>query len=191
MNQLKKIYNMKKISTLFKKNPDNLGRVINEVAEENKWVLSYGIPTVKFDGTSCAVIKGNLYKRFDLKKGRVLPPNSIPCQEPDEKTGHHPHWTPCSREDKSDKYHFEAFDRNKSWEDGTYELIGPKIQGNPEGVPMHQLIRHGSIICRTRDFSFEALKIFLDANNMEGIVFHNIYDNRMCKIRKKDFGFKR
>ena len=30
---------MKKISTLFKKNPENLGLVINEIAPENQWVF--------------------------------------------------------------------------------------------------------------------------------------------------------
>ncbi len=83
---------MKKLSTLFKKDPNNLGRVINEVNLENEWAFTDGIPTRKFDGTSCAIINGELYKRFDLKKGRTLPPNAISCQEPDSKSGHHPHW---------------------------------------------------------------------------------------------------
>jgi len=97
---------MKKLSTLFKKDPSNLGRVINEIDPENEWVFKYGIPTRKFDGTSCAIINGELYKRFDLKKGRNLPPNAIPCQEADKITGHHPHWIKCNRDDKSNKYHF-------------------------------------------------------------------------------------
>ena len=31
---------MKKISTLYKKNPENLGKVINEINPENEWVFS-------------------------------------------------------------------------------------------------------------------------------------------------------
>ena len=59
---------MKKISTLFKKDPNDLGRVINELAPENSWVLDgFGIATRKFDGTSTAIINGELYKRFDIK----------------------------------------------------------------------------------------------------------------------------
>ena len=30
---------MKKISTLYKKDPNDLSRVINEIAPENKWVI--------------------------------------------------------------------------------------------------------------------------------------------------------
>ena len=101
---------MKKISTLYKKDPNDLGRVINEINPENEWVFKSGIPTRKFDGTSCAIIDGELYKRFDLKKGRDLPPNAIPCQEPDSKSGHHPHWIKCERNDNSNKWHFVAFD---------------------------------------------------------------------------------
>jgi hypothetical protein len=38
--------------------------------------------------------------------------------------------------------------------------------------------------------SFEALKKYLELNDMEGIVFHHP-DGRMAKIRKTDFGIKR
>ena len=53
---------MKKISTLFKKDPNNHGRVINELNEENYWIYEEGIKsTRKFDGTPCAIISGELY----------------------------------------------------------------------------------------------------------------------------------
>lgn len=185
---------MKKMTTLFKKDPNNLVRVINEVNPENEWVFTHGIATRKFDGTSCAIIDGELYKRFDLKKGRTLPPNAIPCQEADEITGHHPHWVKCDRKDKSNKYHFQALDNLKLFgtvEDGTYELCGNKIQGNPENLPGHFLIKHG---CEKLDIwvlSFEGIKGFLSNADIEGIVFHHKEDDRMCKIRKKDFGIRR
>lgn len=41
---------MKKISTLFKKNPENLGLVIDEVNPQNQWVFDgEGIATRKYD----------------------------------------------------------------------------------------------------------------------------------------------
>ena len=47
---------MKKISTLFKKDPNNLGRIINEINPENNWFFNgEGIATRKFDGTSVAI----------------------------------------------------------------------------------------------------------------------------------------
>ena len=182
---------MRKMKTLFKKDPNDLGRVIDVVDPDNYWVEEFGIPTRKFDGTSCSIINGELYKRFDLKKGRVLPPNSIPCQEADRITGHHPHWTKCDRIDYSNKYHFEAFDLLENKEDGTYELCGEKVQSNPEKIKGHKLIKHGSEVLNISNFTFNFLRLFLKMNDVEGIVFHHKNDDRMCKIRKSDFGIKR
>lgn len=192
---------MKKISTLFKKDPNDLSIVTSEVAPENAWVFEgNAIATRKFDGIACAIIDGKLYKRFDVKKGRVAPEGAIPCQEPDTITGHHPHWVVCDRNKPEDKYFFEAFDVMNSLEDGTYELCGETISTerfsknlNVEKVKGHKLIRHGSEILHISDLSFEGLKNFLaDPNNdIEGIVFHHKIDGRMCKLRKKDFKIKR
>jgi len=181
---------MKKISTFFKKDQADLSKVINEIDSENLWVLDYGIPTRKFDGSACAIIDGLLYKRYDVKKGRSVPDEAIPCQDPDEKTGHWPHWVLCVPLNPADKYFFEAF--SVSLTDGTYELIGEKVQGNPEKIKGHKMVLHGSEVLNLQDFSFEAIKQFLQENDIEGIVFHDSSgQGRMCKIRKKDFGFKR
>lgn len=183
---------MKKISTLFKKDPKHLGRVINEVRPENSWVLEgLAIATRKFDGTSCAIIDGELYKRFDLKMGRALPDFAIPCQAPDSITGHHPHWVKCDRRSPSDQWHFAAFDALADKKDGTYELCGEKIQRNPEGIKGHQLIPHGKERLEGLDLSFEGLKRFLTTTDIEGIVFHHLTEDKLCKIRKTDFGIKR
>ena len=61
------------MKTFFKKDPTNLGRVINEVDPDNIWVLEEWIPIRKFDGTSCAIIGWELYKRYDAKSGRNVP----------------------------------------------------------------------------------------------------------------------
>lgn len=78
-------------------------------------------------------------------------------------------------------------------EDGTYELIGEKIQGNPENIKGHLLVKHGKNILSLESLDFEFIKSFLSnpENDMEGIVFHHTADNRMCKIRKSDFGVRR
>ena len=183
---------MKKIKTLFKKDPANLGRVINEIDPEHTWVFTENsTATKKFDGTSCAIINGELYKRFDLKPGRNLPDNAIPCQTADPITGHHPHWVKCDRSNKSNKWHFEAFDKLEVLEDGTFELCGPKIQGNPEKLEAHELIKHSVHILDITDLTFEGIKLFLVNNDIEGVVFHHKTDKNMCKIRKTDFGIKR
>jgi hypothetical protein len=184
---------MKKISTLFKKDPSDLGRVINEINPENEWVIrGEGFPTRKWDGTACAVINGELYKRYDVKKGRQVPDGAIPCQEPDSITGHWPHWIKCDRDNPADKYHFEGFDSTHIDCDTTFELVGPRVQGNPEKFTEHKLIQHSSCVLPTvSDYSFEGIKLWLETNDVEGIVFHHSKDDRMCKIRKGDFGIKR
>jgi len=187
---------MKKMTTLFKKDPNDLGRVINEVDPLNEWALTKGVVTIKRDGTACAVIDGLLYKRFDLKKGRTLPLLAIPCQEPDLITGHHPHWVPCIRDNPADKYHWEAWDRfmnaegNRRFQDGTYELCGPKVNGNHEQLNIHVLIKHGNGEVIFGDVTYESIQKYLLREDIEGYVFHHP-DGRMCKIRKKDFGMKR
>lgn len=189
---------MKKISTLFKKNPENLGLVINEIAPENQWVFDgEAIATRKYDGTACAIIDNKLYKRYDVKKGKQVPINAIPCQEPDEITGHWPHWIECDRNNPADKYHFEGYDllifdeKDGTDFNGTYELCGPKIQGNPERLEYHALIKHGRQIIEGLVLEFDSLKQYLESVDMEGIVFHHKSDGRMCKLRKSDFGLLR
>ena len=184
---------MKKITTLFKKDPTDLGRVINEVDPENNWVYTdSGVKaTRKYDGSACAIINGNLYRRYDAKKGKPAPKNGIPCQDPDAITGHWPHLILCAPDNPQDKYHCEAF-IGKGLPDGTYELCGPKLQGNREKLTEHILIPHGEkeLIGLSYPLNFENLKQYLEVVDIEGIVFHHP-DGRMCKLRKSDFGIKR
>ena len=187
---------MKKISTLYKKDPNDLGRVVDEVNPNNEWALTNGVPTRKYDGTACAIIGGELYKRYDckinIKTGeykKPIPKGAIPCQEADLKSGHHPHWVRCDKNNPADKWHFDAFKKNLP--DGTYELIGEKVQGNPEKIKGHHLVKHGSDILNITNLSFEALKKYLSEADIEGIVFHEKGGERMCKIRKSDFGLHR
>jgi len=189
---------MKKISTIYKKNPENLNLVINELNPENKWVIDgFGVPTRKFDGSAAAIINGVLYKRCDVKGDNPIPNGAIPCQEKDSITGHHPHWLKCSKDKPEDKYFFQAFEDLEARNDGTYELCGEKINNNREKIVGHKLILHGCEVLwdvlPASEISFEGLKKFLSNPDVdiEGIVFYHMQDQRMCKIKKRDFGVKR
>jgi hypothetical protein len=75
--------------------------------------------------------------------------------------------------------------------DGTYELIGPKIQGNPEGFPVHTLVAHSDRGLRlfgsfAPERTFAAIRGYLEHAGIEGIVWHH-EDGRMVKIKRKDF----
>ena len=59
---------MKKISTLFLRNPGNMSRLLPTVHPGCQWVLDgEGQATLKLDGTCCAVIDGALHKRREVR----------------------------------------------------------------------------------------------------------------------------
>ena len=127
--------------------------------------LGEGYATEKLDGTCCMIKDNKLYRRYDYKEGRKLPTNAIPCQpNKDTITGHWPHWLLCDRNNPSDKYHFEAFDKNTSWEDGTYELIVLHEQGNPYKLDTDILEKHGKRILTNAPRTYEGLKEYLNNN---------------------------
>lgn len=181
---------MEKIITLFQRNYETDRLVRNEIVPGAEWVINgNGMATRKYDGTCCMLQDGKLFRRYEAKK--QPPDDFIAAQEKDEITGHWVGWRPCYREEPSDKYHWQAFDMLVNKEDGTYELLGPKIQGNPEKFENHIFLKHTNaekyIDC-PRDF--EGIKTWLKERDIEGIVFHHS-DGRMVKIKKKDFGLIR
>lgn len=182
---------MKKISSLFQRSYDGDRLVRNEIVPGAEWAAAgEGIATRKHDGTCCMVRGGKLWKRYDAKQGKTPPTGFEAAQEPDTVTGHYPGWLPVG-EDAADQWHCEAWNAVGVYlQDGTYELIGPKIQGNQEGRPSHTLIRHGCEVLNDAPRTFEEIKAYLGDKNIEGIVWHHP-DGRMVKIKKRDFGMKR
>ncbi|MFC6661810.1 hypothetical protein [Deinococcus multiflagellatus] len=74
---------MQKILSLYARNYDTDRRVRDEVVPGAEWVLAgEGVATRKWDGTSCLVRAGRLYRRYDAKKGRTPPPDFEPAQPP-------------------------------------------------------------------------------------------------------------
>jgi hypothetical protein len=180
---------MQKIISLFKRDYEGTRQVYNEVVEGAEWVLNgEGRATLKIDGTCCLIKDGILYRRYDAKKGKTPPEGFISAQEPDPITGHWPGWIEVKKDNPSDKWHWEAF-WGKGLQDGTYELIGPKIQGNPYGLTGHGLLRHGVDFIYDNPRTFDDIKNYLMTANIEGIVWHHD-DGRMVKIKSKDFGIK-
>lgn len=185
---------MKKIPTLFKREFEN-GKIVgitNQVQDGLEWVLAgEGTATLKYDGSCCAVIDGQFYKRFDAKPGRTIPEGAIPCCEPDPITGHHPHWVKCDRTNPSDKWFWRAYDTSlnltviECW-DVSYEAVGKHFNGNPYGMSYDLLVRHGDApIIVKRDF--ESIKKYLAEHPIEGIVFWKDGEPK-CKIKRTDFG---
>jgi len=189
---------MKKIISLFKRDYEGTRLVYDEIVEGAEWVIAgEGTATEKIDGTSCLLRYNDgqveLLKRYDAKSGKTPPINFVPAQDPDPVTGHYPGWIPVHADNKADMWYLEGLDNylanNKTYEYGTFELIGEKVQKNPYGLVGHTLVKHGAKVLDDVPTDFEGLRDYLVSQNIEGIVWHHP-DGRMVKIKKRDFGLE-
>jgi len=152
--------------------------------------------TVKHDGTSCKIdSQSNYYRRRDVRDGR-MPAGALPGTYRNDKGLPDVAWLHITDSmSPEDLHHLSAIDRSRStdqpgpllfWtfdargnaissplEAGTYELVGPTVQGNPYALPevvvevplirkgketrvknpRHYLIRHGAIPIARFDYS--------------------------------------
>ena len=194
---------MRKIPTLFTRVFENrkIVDILPEITPGCEEAFKNGVATVKIDGSCCAVINGELYKRYDAKKGKTPPEGAIPCCDPDPVTGHWPHWVKVNSDDSGDKWFIEAYNlymdeyilsttmyMNEPFADGTYEAIGKHFNGNPYGMDYDILCLHGvkqAEVPRT----FEGVKEWLENHNEEGLVFW-LDGKPVCKIKRSDFGLE-
>lgn len=205
---------MQKIPTLFQRDPNDRKHVLPEVNPGCEWVLEgEGFGTRQFDGMCVRLDEDAVWARREVKPGKPAPDGFEPVMT-DPVAGKTQGWVPL------DPFH----DRWKAFEDAaltmlipdrasgeityinikalaavlggpcTAELIGPSINGNPEGTVTHELVRHGrwrvdgafavEDVKAPRDF--EGLQAWLLARPYEGIVWHH-EDGRMAKLKRRDF----
>lgn len=213
---------MELIPNLFKLNPET-GLAIPEVTEGCEWVLAgEGVATRQWDGVPCMVRDGRLYKRHVLKPEETTlsdcPEGWRACGEAE--IGFWPGWVPVTDGLPEDRWYraarasaiIQATDGGYvpgimpvpplPLADGTYELCGPKINGNPEQFATHVLIRHGvPQLPGLNDVpwwhgpniggrhTWLSLWFRTPTVPMKGIVWHHP-DGRMAKVRGKDFGIQ-
>lgn len=182
---------MRKIPTLFERDWEgDRSLVLDRVVPGCEWVLAgEGVATRKYDGT-CVMLDedGSWWARREVKAGKDAPSGFL-LEETDETTGKRVGWEPI---DQSPFYRFfvEAL-AMKTLEPGTYELCGPKVQGNPEDFALyHVLVKHDEAPSYEVERSFAGIRDFLADHDVEGLVFHH-GDGRMAKIKKCDFGLRR
>lgn len=183
---------MKKIPTLFVRNPDDMKHVLPDVTPGCEWVIEgEGMATRKWDGI-CTMFDGEKwFVRRIVKPGKPDPDHFV-VLEVDPQTGNRVGWEPA---DQSGFYKFlkEAVAYCKEmglvFEPVTYELCGPKINKNPEGEDRHVLLRHGNLTLPHIPRNYEALRDMLSSDtwgDAEGVVWHH-EDGRMAKIKRRDF----
>lgn len=182
---------MQKIPTLFVR--EEGGRfVTEEVTPDCEWVLDgEGEASVKWDGTACLIKNGVFYKRHVHKVEKGDPPDGWLHWSFDleQKSGHG--WLPVG-DGPEDKWHREAWESHPKYlsADGTYELVGPKVQKNAECCVSHRLWKHGADLRLDAPRTFHELKEWFRGRDMEGLVWRHP-DGRMAKIKKRDFGMGR
>ncbi|MER7167004.1 DUF5565 family protein [Micromonospora sp. NPDC000207] len=191
---------MRKIPTLFRRNPNDLRHVTPEVHPDCRWVLDgEGTPTRKYDGT-CVLFDGiRWWARREVKPGKKTPNGYRPVMT-DDATGKTVGWEPIEQSSFA-KFHADALTRDIvdhsigriPQVDATYELVGPRVNGNPENVSEHLLVRHGYRAEADSDelanlkLDFDSLRDWLHAHpEWEGIVWHHP-DGRHAKLKRRDF----
>ncbi len=179
---------MKKIPTIFVRDMSSQPALVTpDVTSGCEWVLAgEGVATRKYDGMCCAIINGDLWKRREVKPGKPVPSGFIQTDE-DSATGKKFGWVELS-DGPDDKYFRDS--HTDGLVDGTYELLGPKVQGNPEGYKQRIWLKHSEAQVLEAPRTFDEIKVYLSPGLIEGIVFHH-EDGRMAKIKGKDFGIKR
>lgn len=193
---------MHKTPTLFLRDSEDRRFVTRQVTAGCEWVLAgEGRATRKYDGT-CVLFDPNLgiegegvpvadvpelqgwWTRRELKPNASAPAEYVPV-EIDENTGKTVGWEPADHSPFA-KYLVEAV-RNLTDgpREGTHELLGPKINRDPENIRRHVVIAHADADLVDAPRDFDGLTRWLHEHPYEGIVWHHP-DGRMAKLKRKD-----
>lgn len=195
--ETEKYRNVKKMPALFVIDR-TIHKATDAVNEKGAWVFEEpSTVTIKRDGTGITVTEdGKVYARRTVKKGRPVPPGFL-LAELDTFTGHQFGLEPIEQSGfhKIFKEAAEGFDGNIPA--GTYELLGPKLAGNPENLDKHLLAPHGTEEATEipdmrnipREQAYEILKpIFAGykERGIEGVVWWGA-DGKRTKLRVYDY----
>lgn len=196
---------MRKISTLYVRDPNNRKIVTDEVTPGCEWVLAgEGVATRKYDGTCVMYDAAGWWARREVKAGKEAPRGFILVQE-DKETGKQVGWEPV--ENSGFIKHFREalgyYSENLGYPGyGTFELCGPKVNGNPEKLPGHRLLRHDEAetvdealivsnseelrVAKTRN-DLKAMVALLGTERFgwEGVVWHHP-NGHMVKLKARD-----
>lgn len=183
---------MKKIPTLFVRDPKNMKLVTQEINPECEWIISKElVATIKKDGTNIAV------QVQDGKVVKVLKRRN-PTRE-EKSLGAEPGYIDAYRNDLGDQYIFAAVDATdfSSWPNGQWscEALGPKIQGGIESdIPCLYAFSVCPTIIPSAEISanFDDIKEYLGTHEIEGIVWYTKGEFGLIpvmKIKRRDFDF--
>jgi hypothetical protein len=180
---------VKKIPTVFMRDWDNDPKYVTpEPNPECAWVFAgQGVPTRKLDGTCVRYDGQRWWVRREVKEGKTPPPAFVEVAA-DPETGKTVGWEPAEQSGFA-KWVQAALDgeHSSAWPTGTYELCGPKVNGNPEGFDEHLLIPHSMAdVFEDVPLDYDGLAVWLHSHLYEGIVWHHSDGERMAKLKRRD-----
>jgi hypothetical protein len=185
------------IPTIFDRDR-RTGRVADRANPDCSWVFAgEGRATQKLDGIACLVRDGVLWRRYK-KRFWQAPPAGFLSDGSDAGTRRAVGWVPVGAHARDARFRsafallLDAAENFGPLDDGTFELLGPGIKGNPEHTTGHVLVRHRAAPTFHPEppRSFDTLRAWLKSMDIEGLVYHHS-DGRMAQITLRDFGLKR
>ncbi len=187
---------MRKIPTLFVRDAADRRRVLPVVTPGCEWVLAgEGVATRKYDGVCVMLDDAGWWARRQVRMGTRPPAGFMPLAT-DPITGRTVGWEPIEGSGFAGFWR-EAFEGDPrhdgvggGYRHGTYELVGPRINNNPERVNGHRLIAHADATpLEGIELTFDGIRAHTlaahAAHGMEGIVWRHP-DGRMAKIKARD-----
>lgn len=188
--------NTKKMTALFV--IDRVKHIaLPEVNPAAAWLFEEGATaTIKRDGTAILVDEdGEVFARRAVKKGKTAPVG-FRLAEVDAFTGNAFGVEPMANSPFRKMFKEAVTDIDTPLEPGTYELVGPKINGNPEKTDKHTIMAHGADVAKFLDMrtvdpatAFDTLRPFFvefKEAGIEGLVWWGT-DGKRVKLRVKDF----
>ena len=192
---------MEKIPTIFDRNWET-NRKVNEKLVVDSFDFGNALATEKLDGTNVRItVRNHIVVRVEKRRN--------PDKTQKAKGIIDPWYVDANETDKGDGYIFEAVNNTDltAVPDGEWsaEALGEKIQGNPLNLVGHTLFIFtlpewlNKVTYSNVPTDFKGLKTWLplqkskfgNDTGIEGVVWHNLNTGEMCKIKVKDFDFKR
>lgn len=180
---------MKRIPCAFRKDPQTglatLQPAVSWFAE------GYGLATRKWDGIPFLLAKPDdeeaylFYKGFRSGIQAEWPKRTIiTSDDGEEVTG----WMPVS---PSNQWFMQILqhraETGKPFSPGGYELCGPNVKGNPEGLEADQLLEHSLVSYLYTPRQLDDLIAFMcRIDPGEGIVWQ--YGGELCQVTRRDVG---
>lgn len=191
---------MRRIPDLFVRDREDRRFVTDQVTPGTEWVLAgEGVARRQYDGV-CVLLDPSLepetppavnpespvadwWVRRKLRPTDVEPPGWVPLET--DRDGRVTGWEPAAQSQWVQLL-AQAVMETQDPQPGTYELIGPRINRNPDKADRHRIVRHDDAETLDAPRTYEGLRRWLPRQPLiEGVVWQHP-DGRMAKLKRRD-----